>query len=154
MSYSEENGQVVLTMSRDQFGVLLMALGFAIGGAMKQNDTEIASRFVRLSNSLNEGNPNYTPYKVEQMSEPNISVELTDPSEFHCFKVTFRVQPSASESERVPLEIFLHTTQAIDLLHKLSLAICEKHRQDSADLLKSKYGITPSPDCTPSAPPR
>lgn len=70
------------------------------------------------------------------MSEPNISVELTGPEEFHCFKLTFKAQNAEH-----PLEIFLHTTQAIDLVHKLSLAICEKHRQDSAELLRIKTGV-------------
>lgn len=63
MPYSEENGQVVLRMSREDYESLLMRLGTAFtfyaakpGG----RDRELA-----LLNRLNEGNPNYTPYKVE-----------------------------------------------------------------------------------------
>ncbi len=65
----------------------------------------------------------------------NIKVEITDESEFHCLKLVFQ----ARNAEQ-PLEIFLHTTQAIDLVHKLSLAISELHHRDSALLLKMKAG--------------
>jgi hypothetical protein len=75
-------------------------------------------------------------------NDSNIEVILTDPSVFHCFKIVFGVKPTPDAIERVPLEIFLHTTQAIDLLHKLSLALCEKHRQDSAELLRVKTGMS------------
>ena len=52
--------------------------------------------------------------------DPNISVELTDSNELHCFKVTFRAgHPELAEGERVPVEIMLHTRQAFDLFHKL-----------------------------------
>jgi hypothetical protein len=47
-----------------------------------------------------------------------IDVQLTDESEAHCLKIVFH-----SRNIDEPLEIFLHTTQAIDLVHKLSLAI-------------------------------
>jgi hypothetical protein len=65
-----------------------------------------------------------------------IEVELTDESEAHCLKLVLQAR-----NVEQPLEIFLHTTQAIDLLHKLSLAICERHRRDSEMLLKQKYGL-------------
>lgn len=65
--------------------------------------------------------------------EDAIQVELTEESVAHCLKIVFRAR-NAEE----PLEIFLHTTQAIDLVHKLSLAICELHHRDSAMLLEMK----------------
>jgi hypothetical protein len=67
-----------------------------------------------------------------------IEVQLTDESAAHCLKLVFRAQ-----NVEQPLEIFLHTTQAIDLVHKLSLAICELHHRDSALLLRLKAGGVP-----------
>ena len=66
---------------------------------------------------------------------PSIRVELTDESVAHCLKIIFQARNAAQ-----PLEIFLHTTQAIDLVHKLSLAICELHHRDSQLLLKVAAG--------------
>lgn len=65
-----------------------------------------------------------------------IQVEITDESEVHCLKLVFQ-----SRNAEQPLEIFLHTTQAVDLAHKLSLAICELHRRDSELLLRMRYGL-------------
>lgn len=69
---------------------------------------------------------------------PAIDVELTDESAAHCLKLIFR----ARDVEQ-PLEIFLHTTQAIDLVHKLSLAICQLHHRDSELLLRLKADAVP-----------
>lgn len=66
-----------------------------------------------------------------------IRVEITDESEAHCLKLVFQARNADQ-----PLEIFLHTTQAIDLVHKLSMTICELHRRDSETLLKHKYGLS------------
>lgn len=63
MSYREENGQVLLTMSRDDYQMLLIVLGYATGGAIKEHWTS-ATRMFELTNRLNEGNPHYTPYQV------------------------------------------------------------------------------------------
>lgn len=68
---------------------------------------------------------------------PSIDVHLTDEREAHCLKIVFG---SAMDPA---LEIFLHTTQAVDLVHKLSLAICELHRRDSELLLRLKAGGVP-----------
>lgn len=57
----------------------------------------------------------------------------------HCLKLIFQARNADQ-----PLEIYLHTTQAIDLVHKLSLTICELHRRDSELLLESKYGLEPA----------
>lgn len=70
----------------------------------------------------------------------SIQVQITDESQAHCLKLVFQ----ARNSEH-PLEIYLHTTQAIDLVHKLSLTICELLRRDSELLLKSKYGLEAVP---------
>jgi hypothetical protein len=65
-----------------------------------------------------------------------IQVHMTDESEAHCLKLVFQ----ARNAEQ-PLEIFLHTTQAIHLVEKLSMTICELHRRDSEQILKHKFGV-------------
>jgi hypothetical protein len=62
MSYSESNGQVILTMSREDYQTLLMALG-AAHSLHLMGDTETMLAFV---DRLNSGNPDYTPYQVEK----------------------------------------------------------------------------------------
>lgn len=65
-----------------------------------------------------------------------IEVQITDESEAHCLKIVFSAQNAPQ-----PIEIFLHTTQAVDLQHKLSLVICELHHRDSEMLLRLKAGL-------------
>ena len=71
--------------------------------------------------------------------DPNASIEvlLTDAQEFHCFQLIFR---AASEpgKERIPLELFLHTTQAIDLFSKLATQLAAYMQRASAELLEIK----------------
>ena len=65
MSYSEmKDGQVILTMSREDYDRLIFKLGIAAGYAIKNGaDVNNALAFM---NRLNEGNPNYTPYQVDK----------------------------------------------------------------------------------------
>jgi hypothetical protein len=65
MSYREENGQVVLTMSRPDYEHVLMIFGMATGIALTQETIFGVEAILRLLNTLNEGNPNYTPYEVK-----------------------------------------------------------------------------------------
>lgn len=60
MSYREENGQVILSMSREDYDLLLLALG----GFTLAAENAPAPRLLAFMNRLNEGNPNYTPYQV------------------------------------------------------------------------------------------
>jgi hypothetical protein len=70
---------------------------------------------------------------------PNIEVLLTDETEFHCFQIILRAGRPPGSEERVPgLEIFLHTTQAIDLFSKLAEKLAEYMHRESAVLLKLK----------------
>jgi hypothetical protein len=63
MSYREENGQVVLTMSREDYERVLFRLGAAMATkALSANRWDEEFRFL---NRLNSGNPHYTPYQVE-----------------------------------------------------------------------------------------
>ena len=69
--------------------------------------------------------------------DPNISVELTDENELHCFKLTFRAgHPELPKGERVPLEIMLHTRQALDLFNKLGGKLMDYFAHHSLDLLQ------------------
>lgn len=63
MSYREEHGQVILTMSREDYQMLLIVLGYAIGGAIKEQWTP-AEEIFELTNRINEGNPNFRPYEL------------------------------------------------------------------------------------------
>lgn len=74
------------------------------------------------------------------MSEPQISVELTDESEIHCFKLVFRAKPHSTliEQFREPIEIYLHTTQAIELFTQLAGKLAEYINKASAELLEIK----------------
>ena len=63
MSYSEENGQVTLTMSREDYQLMLIIFGAACGW-MTLARAGNPGRVLELLNRLNEGNPNYTPYQV------------------------------------------------------------------------------------------
>jgi hypothetical protein len=64
MSYREENGQVILSMSPEDYDELLITLGYAVGAALQANG-HLLRRITPLLNRLNEGNPNYRPYQVE-----------------------------------------------------------------------------------------
>jgi hypothetical protein len=64
----------------------------------------------------------------------NIEVVLTDETESHCFKLIFHAAPEPG-AERIPLEIMLHTTQAIDLFSQLAAQLSNYMYRASAELL-------------------
>lgn len=73
------------------------------------------------------------------MSDSNIRVELTEGAEspeLHCFKLVFNARAGSTEAERMPLEIYLHTSQAIDLFSQLAGKLSEYFQQASAELLR------------------
>lgn len=81
------------------------------------------------------------------MSDSNIKVVLTDESELHCFKLIFSVAPgkgtavtgpTGEAEDRIPLEIYLHTTQAIDLFTKLATQLAAYMNKASAELIAIK----------------
>jgi len=69
MSYQEENGQVILTMSREDYERLIFRLGMAAGELLVRRggtfELELRKEFAFIDR-LNSGNPNYTPYQVEE----------------------------------------------------------------------------------------
>lgn len=67
MSYREENGQVVLTMSREDYLQVLNVIAAAtVHAAHGGKGVPSVNDLFGLVNRLNEGNPNYTPYQVEK----------------------------------------------------------------------------------------
>ena len=72
---------------------------------------------------------------------PNIQVEITDASEFHCFKLVLNASASADIADpRQPIEILLHARSLVDLIHKCSLALCNWQAATSEELLR-KMGV-------------
>jgi hypothetical protein len=73
-----------------------------------------------------------TPEMSNKDENPNIQVEITDASTFHCFRLT--LNPKSSPGERI--EIMFHARSLVDLIHKCSLALCEWQAQQSDYLLQ------------------
>jgi len=67
--YTEDNeGHVIITLNRQDYDSLLLCLGFASGSAMKEGSLSIADSFLRLANSINYGNPYWTPYETSNQA--------------------------------------------------------------------------------------
>jgi hypothetical protein len=63
VSYSEDSqGQVVLRMSREDYEIILMALGAWTSFTWQKGNDGM----FRMLNRLNEGHPSYTPYQVPE----------------------------------------------------------------------------------------
>ncbi len=63
--YIEKDGKVVLTITHNEYTTLLLALGYALGAAIKGGDPPaLAQSFLRLANTINDGNPDWEPYYV------------------------------------------------------------------------------------------
>lgn len=52
-----------IELSRDDFALLLLALGCATGVKAAQGDLEMAQRLIQLTNEVNKNNPNWSPYQ-------------------------------------------------------------------------------------------
>ncbi len=59
--YREEDGLVVLTMTRDDYEKLLVTLGLAAG---IRDDRSWLHSYLGLANRLNAGNVNFIPYGI------------------------------------------------------------------------------------------
>ena len=65
MSYSKQDDQVTLTMSREDYELVLKVFAMATVRAMTDKRPILSSlQVVELLNRLNQGNPNFTPYRV------------------------------------------------------------------------------------------
>jgi hypothetical protein len=60
MSYSERDGQVILTMSREDYDMLVRWLNV---------NARPARFFAEMRDRVQRGDPNYTPYQVEDRNE-------------------------------------------------------------------------------------
>lgn len=65
-----------------------------------------------------------------------IRIEITDPAEFHCFRMTLNSQSGEK------IEIMLHATSLVDLLHEGSLALCAWQRETSSRLIRARTGLS------------
>lgn len=61
--------QIVIKLNRDQFDVLLLALGYATGAADRDGNRKFFNAFMRITNAVNRDNPNFTPYAIEGEDE-------------------------------------------------------------------------------------
>jgi len=64
--YSRKDDAVTLTMTVDEYEILLTALGYATMYAHRQSDRVLVKHYLALMNSLNQGHPHYTPYEVPE----------------------------------------------------------------------------------------
>jgi hypothetical protein len=53
-----------IELSREDYEVLLLALGIATGVSMRDENRELANRILALTNTVNKDNPDWTPYDV------------------------------------------------------------------------------------------
>ena len=53
-----------ISLSREDFESLLLALGMATGLCFREGQERMAYRIVQLTNTINAGNPGYRPYNV------------------------------------------------------------------------------------------
>jgi hypothetical protein len=79
MGYSKnERGEVVLTMSVNDYENLLLALGYAGGAAAGRHEIALFRNWLGLANRLNEGNARFTPYAVSEEKQGVMSEELLE----------------------------------------------------------------------------
>jgi hypothetical protein len=67
----------------------------------------------------------------------NIQVDITDAGEFHCFRLTFR-----PPGEPRNIEIMLHASALVDLIHECSTALCQWQKETTTYLICQKTGMT------------
>ena len=65
-----------------------------------------------------------------------IRIEITDPEEFHCFRMT--LQPPSGEQ----IEIMLHAASLVELIHEGSVALCTWQRETSSRLIQQLTGLS------------
>ena len=63
---------------------------------------------------------------------------MTDPTEFYCFRLT--LNPKSGER----IEIMLHASALVDLIHECSQRLCEWQQMTTEHLILQKTGLTAS----------
>lgn len=71
-----------------------------------------------------------TNEELKPLNVQPFAVEITDPHEFHCFRLT--ICPPTGET----IEIMLHARSLVKLIHQCSLALCDWQAQTSAELIE------------------
>lgn len=66
-----DNGDVELTINKDDWNELLEVLGCACAAASAKGDLPAADRLFGLVNRLNQGNPDFWPYPLLREKEFN-----------------------------------------------------------------------------------
>lgn len=56
----------VFQLSEEDYEALLLLLGYACATAHEQNNRLLARRFLRLANTINKDNPQWTPYEIAE----------------------------------------------------------------------------------------
>jgi hypothetical protein len=62
------------SLSREDFETLLLALGIATGTCFRDGNDKLGYRIILLTNTINQNNPDWTPYDVpadERTTHPN-----------------------------------------------------------------------------------
>jgi hypothetical protein len=67
-----------------------------------------------------------------------IRVEITDATEFHCFRMV--LNPRSAPGQQI--EVMLHATALVDLIHQCSLALCAWQKQTTTALILEKTGLS------------
>jgi|KBSMisStandDraft_5_1062788.scaffolds.fasta_scaffold82830_6 hypothetical protein len=69
MTYSAEGDKITIEMSRDDYDLLTIMLGSALGSAF--GDKRLFYAWVDFANRLNAGNPRWAPYEIPAEFQPN-----------------------------------------------------------------------------------
>lgn len=58
--------EIHIELTRDEFELLLIALGYATSRAIQEHDHGQMVRFLRLANSVNKNNPSWKAYEIPE----------------------------------------------------------------------------------------
>lgn len=67
-----------------------------------------------------------------------ITVEITDATEFYCFRMAIRPRSAPGAT----IEIMLHAHALVDLIHECSTALCAWQAQSTREILQQKTGLS------------
>jgi hypothetical protein len=61
---------MTIELTEDEFDMLLICIGYAIGAALK-DDEKLGYSFVRVANAVCRDRPNFTPYEIPGSGSPD-----------------------------------------------------------------------------------
>jgi hypothetical protein len=70
--YSETNDSVIIKLRHSEYETLLVVLGYALGSAVQNQEPQLADVMLKLSNAINEGNPNWRRYATSEDTNPAV----------------------------------------------------------------------------------